>query len=97
MNTQNILNALRNISLVFSLIPEEFDVYYCVLDIYNKVWEYKNERNYRDEEIEFSYRFNLPDWLLLFDVLNEFGDLKINSDDEFRGSVVWISIKKKEN
>jgi hypothetical protein len=95
MNIQNVLNALKNISLVFSLTPEEYDVYYCVLDIYNNVWEKKVERKYKDVEIEFYYcvHFNLGD---LIDILNELGDFIGTPDEEFPTSRVVITIKKKE-
>lgn len=97
MNTQNILNALRNISLVWTLTPDEFDLYHAILCIYIKVREYKNERNYKDEEIVFSYTTIITDTAAIGFVLNELGDLVCERDEETGGSVVWISIKKKEN
>lgn len=98
MNTQNILNALRNISLVWTLTPDEYDLYYIVLDIYQKVREYKNERNYKDEEIEFQYQVGWCNFLIgIEEIFEHLGDLKCERDEEFPQSTIWISIKKKEN
>jgi hypothetical protein len=95
MKIENILGALKNPALVLSLTPEEYDYYYSVLDIYGKVWGYKNERNYSPKEIEFSYvTHNTTEPLI--QIIRELGDFEIVEDDDFPTSCVFISLKNKE-
>ncbi len=93
---ENVLNALRNPSLVIDLDEHSYDLYYSIIDILGKYRYNKMERKYEDSENEIYYKYHGNNADLEY-ILNEFG-FSVEYDKAETGS--WLGgiyVTKKEN
>ena len=93
---ENVLNALRNPSLVIDLGEGYYDLYYAIIDILGKYRENKMERKYEDSENEIYYKYRGNNVDLEY-ILNEFGFSVEYSKDETGNWLGGIYVTKKEN
>jgi len=95
---ENVLNALRNPSLVIDLGPgnQPYDLYYAIIDILGKYRYNKMEKKYEDSENEVYYKYHGNNVDLEY-ILNEFG-FSVEYDKAETG--YWLGgiyVTKKEN
>jgi len=93
---ENVLNALKNPSLVIDLGEHSYDLYYAIIDILGKYRENKMERKYEDSENEVYYKYHGNNVDLEY-ILNEFGFSVEYDKDETGYWLGGIYVTKKEN
>lgn len=92
---ENVLNALKNPSLIIDLGENSYDLYYAIIDILGKYRYNKMERKYKDSENDVYYEYH-GKYTDLEYILNELGfsvDIDTKDGNWFGG----IYITKKEN